>query len=152
MTDETMFLGVLSRRAIRRLWRLERFYQKRVVSQSLRSLAPRFRQSSCGNSFFSIEYHLSLGLLRWKSTNSNQKQPFGSPERPHDQPGSWQQLIPLIVLAALYLAANSKDPTPDVTWSVFLKEMLLKGEVHTRKNFKKNSSTVHHQCRSENWL
>ncbi|XP_065832652.1 mitochondrial inner membrane m-AAA protease component paraplegin-like [Oscarella lobularis] len=108
-----MFLGVLSRRAIRRLWRLERFYQKRVVSQSLRSLAPRFRQS----------------LLRWKSTNSNQKQPFGSPERPHDQPGSWQQLIPLIVLAALYLAANSKDPTPDVTWSVFLKEMLLKGEV-----------------------
>ena len=42
--------------------------------------------------FFSIEYHLSLGLLRWKWTNSNQKQPFGSPERPHDQPGSWQQL------------------------------------------------------------
>ncbi|XP_062511013.1 paraplegin-like [Corticium candelabrum] len=65
-------------------------------------------------------------LRRWQSNR-----PKGLQNQSNEPEGEqfWQRLLAYILLAAIFLLYSTGDPVPQVSWSVFRREMLQRGEV-----------------------
>lgn len=77
--------------------------------------------------FTSSGIHGSPSEKQYKSNHEDQQSESPHPEEPN--PFSWSRILILGGIVALYAFTSSIDPLPEISWSVFYREMLSLGEV-----------------------